>query len=338
MITATVKSKVNEDICVLACPDNHGYSYMFDCGMASLLTVGDVMKLKALFVTHTHIDHFANFDFVIRNRAGSRDPVIICGPLGIASNVEGRFQSYTWNLIGKKRSYFEVREIVDSETVEIYRLCPPQWKKSLIKVQNNEVLFENEQVTVSHCILDHKIPSIAYRMAEKNTVKIHELPFAPGPWVAQLKDAYLQGDMERDIKTTSGIIKAKDLFYTLKEQPGYSMGFAMDHLGGGNNHRLLVSFFRNVDELFIESFFRQVDLDYAIRHHHSTAYLSGVLAREASVKRLNLVHHSRRYLGEVSDVIEEGMAAFENRSPNFSKAPISRYSEALPDVETEEVQ
>ncbi|MBW7875647.1 MAG: hypothetical protein H3C47_06650 [Candidatus Cloacimonetes bacterium] len=337
MIAATVKSRVNEDICVLACPDNHGYSYMFDCGMASMLTVGDVMKLKALFVTHTHIDHFANFDFVIRNRAGSREPVIICGPPGISTNVESRLNSYTWNLIGKRRSYFEVREILDSDTIEVYRLSPPLWKKTLISTQKCSFVFENEQITVSFCILDHKIPSIAYRMAEKNTVKIHELPYAPGPWVARLKEAYLAHDKSRAIETPSGTVMAGDLFCTLREQPGYSLGFAMDHLGGGQNHKLLVSFFKNLDELFIESFFRQVDLDYAIRHHHSTSYLSGCLAREAGVKKLNLVHHSRRYLGEVADVIEEGMAAFEGREPQFLRTPVSRYFEVQSDSELDEV-
>ena len=57
----------------MATPDNHPPSYLFDCGVASNLQISDVMRTKAVFVTHTHVDHFVNFDAILRNRAGSRN-------------------------------------------------------------------------------------------------------------------------------------------------------------------------------------------------------------------------------------------------------------------------
>ena len=104
----------------------------------------------------------------------------------------------------------------------------------------------------------------------------------------------------------------------------------MDHLGGGHNHEKLESFFKNLDELYIESFFRQVDWEFAQRHHHCTSYLSGLLARKAGVRKLNLVHHSRRYFSELGDPIEEGRAAYEGREPNYQNKPHSRF-ESDPD-------
>jgi ribonuclease Z len=325
MIVCNLRSKVNEDICVMASPDNHGFNYLFDCGSASLLTVGDVMKLKALFVTHTHIDHFANFDFIIRNRAGSREPVIVCGPLGIADNVCGKFQSYTWNLIGKKKSWFEIREIVSADQVEVYRIYPPLWQKQKIMTLRGGELFQEDPIGVRYCILDHKIPSIAYRMSENRRVKIGDFPYRPGPWISRLKDAYSKNAPEEILEVDGETLKAGDLFHLLHLTDGYHVGYAMDHLGGGRNHELLREFFLNLDELFIESFFRQVDLGYALRHHHSTAFLSGTLAREANVKKLHLVHHSRRYLAEIPDLLEEGYAAYEGRSPQFCKTPVARF-------------
>jgi ribonuclease Z len=318
---------MNEDICVMASPDNHSFSYLFDCGMASRLSISDVMRIKAVFVTHTHVDHFVNFDAILRNRAGSREPVIITGPRGIAQNVQGKLQAYTWNLIGKGGSCFQVREIQNDQSYKYFRLCPPRWKVEFQGVEESKFLFELDKVIVEHCVLDHKIPSIAYRMREKNAVNIESIPFKPGPWIKDLKEAYCQSKPETILDIFGQQVPAGELFHTLKETPGYSVGYAMDHLGGGPNHEKLEVFFRGVDELFIESFFRHVDWSYARRHKHCTSYLSGKLAREAGVKRLHLVHHSRRYNEEIPDLIEEGMAAFEDREPNFQKSSKARFED-----------
>jgi len=328
MIHTELKSKINEGICMMASPVNHPYSYLFDCGKASLLNISDVMRTKVVCVTHTHVDHFVNFDAILRNRAGSRDPLIICGPKGIQRNVQGKLHAYTWNLIGRNGSYFEVREILDPETYKVYRLSPPHWKLRPVGIQRGSKIFEHDQIFINYCILDHKIPSIAYRLCEENHLNIGKFDYKPGPWIESLKQAYRQKRGEMEIQIDGKTMPASDLFSLLKERNGYKVGYAMDHLGGGENHRLLKDFFYEIDELYIESFFRQVDWDYARRHHHSTAYLSGKLAREARVKTLHLVHHSRRYLGELRDLLEEGRAAYEGREPKFQKPVVSRYDES----------
>jgi ribonuclease Z len=325
MIQSELKSKIHEDICLLASPDNHGWSYLFDCGKASYLTIADVMRLKAVFITHTHVDHFVNFDAIIRNRAGSRVPLTITGPENISKNVQGKLMAYTWNLLRPNGSYFEVREIMAEGIYKIFRLYSPTWKLKYIETVESSKVFEFEKISSWFSVLDHKIPSIAYRIEEENHVNISEFPFRPGPWINTLKNAYQAGDSQRIIDVFSEKILAQDLFKYLKITAGYSLGYAMDHLGGGLNHQKLEIFFKAVDELYIESFFRHADLDYARRHHHCTAYLSGLLARQAGVKKLHLVHHSRRYHSEVLDLIEEGRAAYEDREPKFQFAPESRF-------------
>ncbi len=322
---------MHEDICVVAEPENHGHNYVFDCGYASKLQIADVMKTRAVFVTHTHLDHFAYFDFILRHRAGGRNPLTICGPVGIARNVEGKFQGYTWNLIGR-RPGIEVRELVSDHEVEIYRMSPPHWQRkkvSTVSLKPGEPMFCFENIRVYHCLLDHRIPSVAYRMQEGDKVKIGDLPYKPGPWVGMLKKAFEEDLPKTLIQTEEGLRKAEDLFSLLSIKKGFHLGYAMDHLGGGENHQKLKVFFQDLDELWIESFFRQVDWDFARRHHHSTSYLSGLLAREAGVKKLNLVHHSRRYFSEIDDLIEEGRAAYEGREPRFVRTPVARYQEEL---------
>jgi len=325
MIKTENKSRIHEDICVLASPDNHSWSYLFDCGFASRLKVSDLMRVKAVFVTHTHVDHFINFDAIIRNRAGSRDPVIITGPAGIARNVQGKLHAYTWNLIGKSGSCFEVREILDDFSYKVFRLYPPKWKVEFVARIEGSPLFELEKITVKHCVLDHKIPSIAYLMQEQNSLNIQEIPFQPGPWIKDLKEAYRLNEPDRILRISGEEHRAGTLFHTLKETQGYRVGYAMDHLGGGSNHEKLRTFFQGIEELYIESFFRHVDWSYAKRHKHCTAFLSGKLARDAKVQKLRLVHHSRRYHEEIPDLIEEGMAAFEGREPHFQYEARARF-------------
>jgi len=53
MITAEVKSKVNEDISLLISIDNHPYQYICDCGEASGFSVKEYQNTKAIFISHT---------------------------------------------------------------------------------------------------------------------------------------------------------------------------------------------------------------------------------------------------------------------------------------------
>jgi ribonuclease Z len=329
MIKTEIKSRNTEDICVAAYPDNHPRAYFFDCGVASNMTISDAMRAKAVFVTHTHVDHFANFDFFIRNRAGSPDPLVVTGPAGIAKNVQAKFHAYTWNLLGGRSSWFEVREAETADSYKVFRLYSPRWELKLVEeVKGSDQIFAFERFRARYCVLSHKIPSIAYRFMEADAFNISkDFPYSPGPWINTLKKAFREENGDCIIDADGQQIRAAELFPLLSTKKGMHIGFVMDHLGGGENHRLLRDFMAGVDELYIEGFFRHVDFDYASRHHHSTAYLSGLLAKEAGVKKLILAHFSRRYLADLPDLIEEGHAAFEGREPVYRQKPEPKYTE-----------
>jgi len=327
LIKAENKSHPSEDICFLATVDNHPWSYLFDCGKARHLNAGDCKSIRAIFVTHTHIDHFCNFDTLLRHQVGLRRLITICGPKGIARNVQGKGRSYTWNLIRHYRAIYEIREIHDN-VVQTYETGPPHWDLNdtgqypLV----NGLIFREENISIFCTPLDHKIVSLAYLMEEDSTINIGEFPYKPGPWIKDLKEAHAKADGETVIQVEDGLkMKATELFQYLYVKEGWKLGYAMDHLAGPANHEKMRRFFHRADELVIEGFFRDCDRDYALRHHHSTASASGEIARLAEVKNLTLVHHSRRYMKEIDDICEEGMAAFEGRSPRFKEEPVSRY-------------
>ena len=84
MFEAEIKSKREEDISILVKLDNHPWNYLCECCNASNLTIKEIQNTNAIFISHTHIDHFVNFDTVIRHQIGIQRRVVICGPKGIA--------------------------------------------------------------------------------------------------------------------------------------------------------------------------------------------------------------------------------------------------------------
>lgn len=327
MIKAENKSHISEDVCFFASPDNHPWSYLFDCGRARYLNAGDCKSLRAVFITHTHIDHFCNFDTLLRHHVGMRRLVTIVGPSGIAANVQGKGLSYTWNLIHKRRVVYEVREVC-GDRIHVYEMGPPDWEPRLItdyKIRNN-IVFQEKGISVKARELDHKTPSLAYLLEEDSSINIGEFPYRPGPWIRELKEAKEQADDQRLIEVEAGkTLPAVELYALLFVKQGWKLGYAMDHLPCKKNHATMASLFEGVDELIIEAFFRDCDRNYALRHYHSTAYESGNFARKAKAKRLTIAHHSRRYFSDLEDLREEGYAAFYGKTPKYKNQPVARY-------------
>ncbi len=196
MFRAEVKSKIGEDISILVKLDNHPWNYLCECGDASNLTVKELQNCRAIFISHTHIDHFVNFDSVLRHQIGIKRRIIICGPKGIASQVQSRISSYTWNLIEKGAIIYEIREYVSEGRIIIYEIEPPLWELKKIRAIEGTVIYEDKSFKVSSVLLDHKVPTLAYKFKAEDTVKIDigASGFKGGKWVKELKKAFEKGE------------------------------------------------------------------------------------------------------------------------------------------------
>ncbi|MBB6332955.1 ribonuclease Z [Chryseobacterium sediminis] len=295
MIQAEIKSLLKEDISILIKIPNSGKHYLCDCGEASLLTVKEVQSISAIFISHTHIDHFSNFDGIFRHQIGSGEKVVICGPKNIHQQVESRLKSYTWNLIDEKAIEYEIREIVSEEEINIYTLRPPHWNLELAKAQN--FLFEDEYVNVDFAILDHKTDSIAYLFKEKDSVSFNEniSGFRKGKWVSELKTAFENNTADKEIEIEETVYKAGDLFHLLTRNAGYKLGVIMDHAADEGNYKKIRTVFGGADKVYIESFYKDTDQEFAKINYHSFASASGQIMNECQVKEAVPIHFSRRY-------------------------------------------
>lgn len=299
MITSKLASRPDEDICMLLTFDNHKGVYACDCGTASRLTPKECGDTKALFISHTHIDHFINFDTFIRHQINCEFHVILCGPVGLAKSVRSKLQAYNWNLIQGEceKMTYEVREFIDNGSYRQTLIHAPEWELEESVAVNDKHIYENEKFSVDAVALDHKIPSMAYRFKEHDTVSIDiaSSPYRGGKWIKELKEAYLADDSEREITVEETAIKAESLFHLLEIKKGNSLGFIMDHAGSEENHQKIKEHFYEVDELYIEAFYQNEDEETAHGNAHSTTGLSGKAAGLAQAHKAIPLHFSRKY-------------------------------------------
>ena len=313
MFFPELKSKVDEDISILVKLDNHSASYLCECGDASLLSVKDCQQIEVVFISHTHIDHFINFDTLLRHQIGSEKRVTIIGPNGILAQTQSKIKGYSWNLIEEGAITYEIREIVNENLVRIYEINPPTWEIKQIRELTDNLIFENERFEVSFTILNHKIDSIAYLFKERDTINIDiaKSGFKGGAWVKELKQAYLNGEKALNIQIDNKVYVAADLFNLIVPKKGNTLGIIMDHAVNADNHIKIKSLFSKCDKVFIESFYKQDDFHAAQQNFHSYSTASGKIMKECGVKEAIPVHFSRKYNSiQMAELIEEFKVGF----------------------------
>lgn len=153
-----------------------GEAILFDLGDIHVLPPRKVLKVKAIFVSHTHMDHFIGFDHFLRLCLGRDKRVRLFGPPGFNANVLGKINSYTWNLIENYTNNLDI------EVAEVYENKKETYRYSLqngfrpekigLAEMRNGILLEGEFYNVRGISLDHKVPCLAFALEEKDRVNI----------------------------------------------------------------------------------------------------------------------------------------------------------------------
>ena len=81
-------------------------SIMLDCGALSHVAKREMKPVRAIFVSHAHMDHFMGFDAFLRQVHASPRTIDIFGPAGFADRVEARLRGYDWNVPAQNLAYF----------------------------------------------------------------------------------------------------------------------------------------------------------------------------------------------------------------------------------------
>ena len=299
---------------------------MFDLGDIHTLSTRDILKLTHVFVTHTHMDHFAGFDRLLRVFLGREKLLHLYGPRGFIRNIEGKLSGYQWNLVENFTNRFSIKvtEVRNDRCLTMTFRCQNRFQpdtKTPAVLQFSPGLLREPAYSVSAVVLDHRIPCLGLSIKEKFHINIKkdaltQMGLNTGPWIQTFKQAlYEQQDPNTPIEirgpgTTQhyslGMLRDRIAAIT----PGQKITYVTDILYSPENIHKIVAFARDSDQCYIEAAFLNADAHIAAQKYHLTAKQAGEIAGRARVKKIIPFHFSPRYSGDVRRLENEALTAF----------------------------
>lgn len=298
---------------------------LFDLGDIRRLAPRKILRVSHVFVSHTHMDHFIGFDWLLRICLGRERSMHLFGPERFLEQVEHKLAAYTWNLVQNYVTDFtlHVTEVhADGQALRATFRCRGAFRReqeTAFAIADG-VLLDEPMFRVRTLTLDHKTPCMAFALEEKSHVNIWknrlaEKGLATGPWLRELKQAVMRGEPDT---TLVRVGRGEDAYLPLGELkadilrivPGQKVAYVTDVAYHERNAAGIVELARGADLLFIESTFLQRDAVRAAEKFHLTARQAGLLARAAGAKSVIPFHFSPTYSGEEERLREEVEQAF----------------------------
>ncbi|MCB8820855.1 ribonuclease Z [Microvirga rosea] len=295
---------------------------LFDLGDLGSLSPRELLRVSHVFVSHAHVDHFIGFDRLLRLCLHRPGPLHLVGPPGFIDHVEHKLRGYTWNLIDESSVDFQVHVgefnglILDRFAVFSAQHVFERWEGQPPELPSG-VVYADDDLRIEATALDHGIPSLAFGLRETRRVNVRRgvletLRLPKGPWLNEAKQLLRAGREDAVVQIPG---KGPAELATLKDSifltgPGQSLAYVTDAAPTPENAEKILSLAAQVDQLFIEAVFPERDRRLAEAALHLTATEAGRLARKAGVKRLNVFHHSARYIETPDALRVEALDAF----------------------------
>ena len=297
---------------------------LIDLGDIGALPPRKLMRLSQVFVTHAHMDHFAGFDHLLAVVLGRKPGLTLFGGPEFTDQVEHKLRAYTWNVVYRydelildvveigsngraQRTRFSSRTNFVRESSESFEL-------------SGDTVHDETMFRVRARFLDHDVPCLAYALEEKAHVNVAKdrlaaLGVGTGSWLRDLKHAVLSGASDatpidlrwRDRDGDHAIVRrVGELRHLILDVvAGQRIGYATDLRYTEANVQTLADLFADVDLLFIECVFLDVDKAHGAKKNHLTARQAGHIARLARAKAVQPFHFSPRYEGRELELVAE---------------------------------
>jgi ribonuclease Z len=308
----------------------HNRAIAFDLGDIYNLSSREILKISHIFISHTHMDHFAGFDRVLRILLGREKTLYLYGPEGFLGNIEGKLSGYSWNLVRKFSNQLAIHatEISKNSLISQKYICQNGFKAASEPVKQPfcHIIHDESSIKITASILDHGIPSLGFALKEKFRINIRkdaleELRLIPGKWLFQFKQAVFERSdpesifevpCEENMITTLKKYKFKYLIDRLAIiTEGRKVVYVADAAYTPPNVEKMIKLGEDADHLFIESAFLEKDIAHAVAKRHLTARQAGEIAGLAGAKRFTLFHFSPRYQNAEQLFYTEAMEAYQ---------------------------
>ena len=141
---------------------------LFDLGDLTPLSHRQLLQVTYAFVSHTHMDHFAGFDRLLRVCLHRTTPLHLIGPVRFADRVEHKLRADTLNLLYRVCRFRHCAaefsgagfdRVCEFRAREFFRGCemPP------VRLSPG-LLLDEEEFRVQGTVLDHGIACLAFAL------------------------------------------------------------------------------------------------------------------------------------------------------------------------------
>ena len=259
--------------------------FLIDCGEGTQVRLRkyqlSFQRINHIFISHLHGDHYF-------------------GLIGLISSM---------HLLGRNKdlhiyAHQELKAIIDLQLeASNTELNYPLFFHPISET-NEQVLYEDEKISVSNVILNHSIKCSGFifkekkskRRISKDKIEKYNISFDKFNGIKEGADW---------IADNGDVIKNKEI--TTKNSPAHSYAFCTDTL----YDEALVEKIKGVDLLYHEATFKKELSERAKETGHSTTFDAATIARKAVVKHLMIGHFSQRYRN-LDELLVEAKEFFEN--------------------------
>ena len=259
--------------------------FLIDCGEGTQVRLREYQlnfqRINHIFISHLHGDHYF-------------------GLIGLICSM---------HLLGRNKdlhiyAHQELKSIIDLQlSAANTELNYPLFFHPISET-NEQVLYEDEKISISNVILNHTIKCSGFIFKEKKSkrkiIKVrleqYNIPF----------DKYNGIKEGADWIADSGeVIKNKEL--TVENSRAHSYAFCTDTI----YNEALIEKIKGIDLLYHEATFKKDLEDRAKETGHSTTYQAATIAKKSAVKNLLIGHFSKRY-NNLDELLIESKVKFKN--------------------------
>jgi ribonuclease Z len=261
-----------------------GELFLFDGGEGTQVSLRKLnlkwKKISAIFVSHTHADHVTGLPgiLMLSSQVDRDDPLYIFGPPRIAEYIE---------------SSRKVLDMYINYEIIVKEITEPG------------VIYEGEDFRVRAFPLRHTKPCVGYTLEEDgrpgmfHPEKAEELGVPRGPLWSKLQAG------EKVLSSDGKEISPEDVLGTPRS--GRKFSYVTDSLAFPE----IANEVMNSDLFVCEGMFEHELLEDAIEKKHMTAVQAALLAKDAMVKKLGLIHYSPRYTDyNLKQMLKEAQEVF----------------------------
>jgi ribonuclease Z len=261
-----------------------GELFLFDGGEGTQVSLRRLnlkwKKISAIFVSHTHADHVTGLPgiLMLSSQVDRDDPLYIFGPPRIAEYIE---------------SSRKVLDMYINYEIIVKEITEPG------------VIYEGEDFRIRAFPLRHTKPCVGYTLEEDgrpgmfHPEKADELGVPRGPLWSKLQAG------EKVLSSDGKEVSPEDVLGTPRS--GRKFSYVTDSLAFPE----IANEVMNSDLFVCEGMFEHELLEDAIDKKHMTAVQAALLAKDAMVKKLALIHYSPRYTDyNLKQMLKEAQEVF----------------------------